>query len=154
MDKTYVGLAMSSTMFSGDVLISRRVLTADQAKGIISGEIVSCFNPSHSATIEALQEKFGIVVPIPEVAPKVTLEPGDSLIVLSARFARRLNEGERFSPEEVNSASFEFVEYTVDGAVTCKECGAIIHESILEKQKFSKGFWRIKCPRCHRLTVV
>lgn len=110
---TYVGLAMSSTMFQGDCTISRKVLSADEAKQVLSGEIVSCFNPSHTATIEALRTRFDIEVEIPETAPKVVVEPGDSLLVLSARFSRRLNEGERFSEEEVNSASFEFVEYHV-----------------------------------------
>lgn len=113
MGKTFVGLAMSSTMFSGEVLISRRVLDAEEAKRIISGEIISCFNPSHEATIEALRTRFGIEVDVPETAPKVTLEPGDSLIVMSARFTRRLNEGERYSLEEVEGASFEFVKYDV-----------------------------------------
>lgn len=113
MSKTFVGLAMSSTMFGGDILISRKVLTADEAKERLEGDLVSCFNPSHVATIEALRTRFGIEVEVPETAPKVTLEPGDTLIVLSARFSRRLNEGERFSLEEVNSANFEFVEYRV-----------------------------------------
>lgn len=113
VEKTFVGLAMSSTMFSGNIMISRKVLTVDEAKKRLSGEIVSCFNPSHTATIEALRDRFDICVDVPETAPKVTLELGDSLIVLSARFSRRLNEGERYSPEEVSSANFEFVEYTV-----------------------------------------
>lgn len=135
MAKRFVGLAMSSTMFRGDCLISRKVLSADEAKQVLSGEVVSCFNPSHSATIEALRARFGIEVEIPETAPKVTLEPGDSLLVLSARFSRRLSEGERYSPEEVDSANFEFVEYitfprewhvivsmTEEGFVTNAEC--------------------------------
>lgn len=113
MSRTYVGLAMSSTMFEGDCVISRKVLSVDEAKSRLSGEIVSCFNPSHVATIEALRTRFGIEVEVPESAPKVTLEPGDSLLVLSARFSRRLNEGERYSLEEVDSANFEFVEYCV-----------------------------------------
>lgn len=112
MAKTYVGLALSSTMFSGDGLISRFALRAEEAKQLIGGEdVISCCNPSHQATIAALREKFGIEIPIPETAPKVTLEPGDLLIVLSARFSRRLSEGEKYSPEEVESAAFEFVAY-------------------------------------------
>ncbi len=130
MAKTVVGLAMSSTMFEGDVIISRKVISADQAKEIISSrEIVSCFNRSHETTIEALRTRFEIEVEIPEVAPKVTLMPGDTLIVLSARFSRRLNEGERFSIEEVNSANFEFVEYTIDRKLTCGNCGKVFHFS-------------------------
>ena len=111
--KVFVGLAMSSTMFSGNCEISRKVLSADEAKSILSGDIISCFNPSHIATIEALRDRFGIEVAVPEVAPKVVLGQGDSLVVLSARFSRRLNEGEKFTQEEVDSASFEFVEYAV-----------------------------------------
>lgn len=112
MAKTIVGLAMSSTMFSGDVLISRKMLSADEAKSFLSGgEVISCCNPSHSATLAALREKYTISVPISETAPKVSLEPGDTLLVLSARFSRRLAEGEKYSPEEVAAANFEFVAY-------------------------------------------
>lgn len=113
MAKTFVGLAMSSTMFRGDCTILREELSADEAKGLLSGDVLSCCNPSHSATLVALRERYDIVVLIPETAPKVTLEPGDSLLVLSARFSRRLNEGEKFSPEEVAAANFEFVVYLV-----------------------------------------
>ncbi len=113
MSKTYVGLAMSSTMFQGNCKIARKALSQYQVRERIVKGVISCFNPSHQATIEALRTRFGIEVEIPELAPKVTLEPGDSLIVLSAHFLRRLNEGEKYSPEEVNSAIFDFVEYTV-----------------------------------------
>ncbi len=112
--RVFVGLAMSSTMFSGDCTISRKVLSVEEAKRLLSENVVSCFNPSHIATIEALNTRFGIVCEIPEVAPKVSLGQGDSLIVLSARFSRRLNEGEKFTQEEVDSANFEFVEYSVN----------------------------------------
>lgn len=111
---TYVGLALSSTMFCGEALISRFQLSADEAAELIRGEdVVSCLNPSHVATIEALQERFEIEIPIPETAPKVCLEPGDTLLVLSAKFNRRLAEGERYTAEEVQAANFEFVVYRV-----------------------------------------
>ncbi len=146
MAKTFVGLAMSSTMFGREALISRRVLDAEEAKRIISGEIVSCFNPSHIATIEAIRTHFDIEVEIPETAPKVTLEQGDSLLVLSARFPRRLNEGERFSSEEVDSVSFELVEYTVEFSTTCKGCG----KQIPNPQNLKKGSgWWVNCPWCN-----
>jgi hypothetical protein len=113
MARTFVGLALSSTMFEGEYLIARLVLGLGRVKHLLSGEIVSCLNPSHTATIEALRQKYGIEIPIPESAPKVTLEPGDTLVVLSARFSRRLAEGERYSAEEIATATFEFVAYAV-----------------------------------------
>lgn len=139
MANKYVGLALSSTMFEGDCQISRNVLNAEEAKGIISGEVISCFNPSHTATIEALRARFGIEVMAPETAPKVTLELGDSLIVLSARFSRRLSEGERYSPEEVDSANFEFVEYRVWQIVACPNC---------LREAMDYGGQSVFCPSC------
>lgn len=140
MSKTFVGLAMSTTMFSGDCQISRKVLTAEEAKERLSGEIVSCLNPSHATTIEALRTRFGIEVEVPETAPKINLEPGDVLIVLSARFTRRLNEGERYSLEEVCSANFEFVEYRVWRQVDCPGCGM--------PHVMDHGEQEIFCPSC------
>jgi hypothetical protein len=112
MARTFVGLAMSSTMFAEEALLVRMPINAKRVMDIAeSEECVSCVNPSHIATIEALREKYGINLPIPETAPKVTLEPGDTLVILSARFNRRLAEGERYSAEEVAAATFEFVAY-------------------------------------------
>lgn len=114
MARTFVGLAMSSTMFAEEALLVRMPIGAQRVMDIAeSEECVSCVNPSHAATIDALREKFGITLPIPETAPKVSLEPGDTLVVLSARFSRRLAEGERYSAEEVAAATFEFVAYAV-----------------------------------------
>jgi len=114
MARTFVGLAMSSTMFAGEVLLVRLPISASRAKRLVEDEeCVSCANPSHSATVDALREKFGISIPIPETAPKVTLESGDTLIVLSARFSLRLAEGERYSAEEIAAATIEFVAYAV-----------------------------------------
>ncbi len=115
MARTFVGLAMSSTMFQGDLLILRRELSPVEVREILARQdVVSCVNPSHKATVDALKKKFGIEVPIPDgPAPKIVLEPGDSLLVLSANFKRRLAEGEKYSPEEVEAAQYEFALYQV-----------------------------------------
>lgn len=115
MARTFVGLAMSSTMFAEEALLVRMPIGALSVRDMLESKegCVSCVNPSHAATIDALWGRFGMHIPIPETAPKVSLEPGDTLVVLSARFNRRLAEGERYSAEEVAAATFEFVAYAV-----------------------------------------
>jgi hypothetical protein len=113
MARTFVGLALSSTMFQEECLVVRMPLNLLRVQRLLMDEVVSCVNPSHQATLDALRERFGIEIPIPETAPKVTLEPGDTLVTLSARFSRRLAEGEKYSAEEVAAATFEFVAYAV-----------------------------------------
>jgi len=105
---TYVGLAIADGMFPDTVTASRRPLTVEQAHELIGADVVSCCNPSHRTTLDALQQKFDIAVPIPEKAPFVKLTSGDKVIVLSARFPRRLNEGETWTAEEVDKAEFKF----------------------------------------------
>jgi len=106
--KTYVGLAIADGMFAENAQAKRRQLTVDEAQGLIGTDVVSCCNPSHRTTLDALQQKFGITVPIPEKAPFVKLAPGDRVVVLSARFPRRLNEGETWTAEDVGKAEFKF----------------------------------------------
>lgn len=78
MNKTYFGFALADGMFQGDCAIERKVLTVDEAKGIIAQGVESCLNPSHKATIDAMNSKFGIEVAIPEAPPRVSLNTGDS----------------------------------------------------------------------------
>ena len=108
MSKIYVGLAIADGMFPEAVSASRRPLTVEEAKSLIEAGVQSCCNPSHALTLDALREKYGIAVPIPEKPIFVKLSTGDKVIVLSARFPRRLNEGERWTKEEVERAEFKF----------------------------------------------
>jgi len=108
MVKVYVGLAIADGMFPEVVSASRRPLTVEEAKSLIEAGLISCCNPSHALTLDALREKYGIAVPIPEKPTFVKLSTGDKVIVLSARFSRRLNEGEKWTKGDVDQAVFKF----------------------------------------------
>ncbi|OGL74153.1 hypothetical protein A3E39_04200 [Candidatus Uhrbacteria bacterium RIFCSPHIGHO2_12_FULL_60_25] len=110
---TFFGFAMSDTMFAGDCEISRRQITADEARELIAEGITSCCNPSHAATIATLGPRFGITVPIPETPPRVVLAPGDRIIVMSVRGLPRMTDRHEYTAEEVASATFVFSIYTV-----------------------------------------
>jgi len=100
-------------MFSGDVTISRKVLTIEDAKTLIEAGVEPCLNPSHEATIEAMTSRFGIEVEIPASPPRVTLSHGDSVIVMGVQGLPRLTDRHEYTPEEIEGAHFEFVQYTV-----------------------------------------
>jgi hypothetical protein len=108
MPTTYVGLAIADGMFQESATAVRQPLTPDKAKELIETGGQSCCNPSHKSTLDALKAKFGITVPIPDKAPFVKLSVGDKVVVLSARFPRRLAEGETWTAEEIAAAEFKF----------------------------------------------
>lgn len=62
--------------------------------------------------IEVIARKFGLVLPIPEKAPKVALSSGDSLIIIQANLPR-LAEGEVHSDATVANAPISFRLWTV-----------------------------------------
>lgn len=113
MQKTYFGFALADGMFSGDCAIERKVLTVDEAKEIIEQGVEPCLNPSHQATIDAMREKFGIEVAIPDAPPRVTLDVGESLVVMGVRGLPRLTDRHEYTAEEIEAASFVFSRYTV-----------------------------------------
>lgn len=105
---TFVSLAVSDTMFPDECSMSKLSIDAERAKKILEREgIVSALNPSHASTIDVIRRKFDISLPIPERAPKVALQSGDSLIVLQAQLPR-LAEGEVHSQETVENAKIKF----------------------------------------------
>ena len=116
MGRTYFGFALADSMFdaAGNCLIIRQVLTEDEAKREIAAGIVSCLNPSHLATIEAMGARYGISVEIPEKAPIVSLDHGNSVLVMGVRGLPRL-EGDRhhYTEDEVAKATFKFTLYSV-----------------------------------------
>jgi hypothetical protein len=113
MAKTFFGFALADGMFTGDCLIKRMVLSCDEAKALISGGVTPCLNPSHQSTIDAMNHRFGIHVPIPEAPPKVVLQPGDAIVVMGVRGLPRLTDRHEYTPAEIAGATFSFSMYEV-----------------------------------------
>ena len=108
--KIYFGFAIADSMFPEAGTFFRRPSTAQEVACLFSYEkITSCVNKSHVPTIEALRKLTGVTVEVPEVAPKVQLEPFDKFIVMSVRGLPRLG-GDRveYTKEEIDSAEFKF----------------------------------------------
>lgn len=114
MKKVFFGFALADGMFNGDATISRKVLSVDEVKALIEVGVESCLNPSHSATISAMRERFGMDVAIPETPPRVSLNSGDSVIVMGVRGLPRLTDRHEYTPEEIADATFAFSIYTVE----------------------------------------
>jgi hypothetical protein len=88
---TYIGFAFSDNMVRNNAVAAFSTATVDEVADLVaSGDYVSCCNPSHTATIDALRGRFDISVTIPEKAPLVTLEQGDVLFVLKPTGLPRL----------------------------------------------------------------
>lgn len=100
-------------MFAGDCTINRRSLTVDEVKSLVEQGVESCCNPSHAATIHAMQERFGINVEIPMTPPRVVLNAGDSVIVMGVRGLPRLTDRHEYTADEIEGAMFLFSMYTV-----------------------------------------
>ena len=109
MAKVYFGFAVSDSMFSGDVEISRSEMDIEAVQFLVRKGVIPCLNPSHVPTIRAMREKFGLDVGIPEKAPVVQLGLGDRLIVMSVRGLPRLDATRHeYTQEEIASATFSF----------------------------------------------
>ena len=109
---TYFGFAIADSMIPDEADISKRKLGSDEAKVLIQSA-VPCINASHTATIEAMTERFGIQVNIPEKPPIVNLQYGDVLIVMGVRGLPRLTDRHHYTKEEIENASFKFSKYVV-----------------------------------------
>ena len=110
--QNYVSLAISDTMFpEGE--FRKESLNAEQARMFLrNNSIVSVANPSHAATFDALNRKFGIDLPVPDKAPQIALKSYDRILVFQARLPR-LAEGEVHSEATVDSAVFSFSLWTI-----------------------------------------
>lgn len=109
----FISLAISDTMFPASADLQKRPVTADEVRALVErGNIESALNPSHATTIDAIARKFGIQLPIPAKAPKVSLVSGDRLIVIQAQLPR-LNEGEVHTVETIENARIAFSEWSV-----------------------------------------
>jgi|GEM_PF-1230408 len=93
--------------------IAKRELGVEQAKGLLGAGVVSCLNPSHKASIDVMQSRFGITVEIPPKAPNVALQDGDRLVVMGVSGLPRLEGRHEYTPEEVEGAKFTFSLFTV-----------------------------------------
>ncbi len=114
MSKRFFGFALANSMFTGEQLIHRRPMVAEDVRRLAElGELIPCLNPSHKATIDAMRSVYGIEVVIPAEPPKVILEPGDSAIVMGVQGLPRLTDRHEYTAEEIANAHFEFVEYRV-----------------------------------------
>jgi hypothetical protein len=109
---TYFGFALADSMFAGDVEINRRVLNPEAVRAR-AATFVSCLNPSHVATIEAMHSAYGIAVAIPETPPRVKLGISDSVVVMGVHGLPRLTDRHEYSKEEIALCAFTFTEYTV-----------------------------------------
>jgi len=114
MSKMFFGFALADSMFSGDATIKRQVLSLDEVHQYLANPaLISCLNPSHVATIQAMRSRFGIDVVIPEHPPQVQLEVGDDLIVMGVRGLQRLTGHHEYTQQEIDAATFNFTMYTV-----------------------------------------
>lgn len=119
MAKTFFGFALADSMFAGvgACTITRRPLSVEQVAAKVADGVVSCCNPSHTATIDVMSSRFGLHVEIPETPPRATLARYDSVIVMGVRGLPRLTDRHEYTTEEVAKATFEFSEYTVEGEI-------------------------------------
>lgn len=110
MSKVFFGFALADSMFTQEeVSLVRKRISVKEAVDLINQGVLPCLNPSHVATISAMNERFGIEVEIPAIAPKVELENGDKLIVMSIKGLPRLDATRHeYTTEEVAQATFDF----------------------------------------------
>lgn len=109
--KTYFGFGIAPSMFP-DGNISKKTLTVDDAREVIGQGVVSCLNPCHKASIDVLENRFGVKVDIPAKAPSVLLDIGDRLVVMGVSGLPRLEGRHEYTAEEVAGAKFTFTLWT------------------------------------------
>lgn len=111
---TYFGFAIADGMFPQRCNVRRqRLSSAEVVQRLEKGDVISCLNPSHKPTIDAAIKVFRLPISVPEKAPIVSLYPGDSVIVMSARGLPRLEGRHEYTDEEICQASFAFGEWIV-----------------------------------------
>ena len=110
MAKVYFGFAVADSMFGDEELtISRSSIDVEAVQYLVRKGVIPCLNPSHTPTIAAMRNKFGLDVEIPEKAPVVSLGLGDRLIVMSVRGLPRLDASRHeYTESEIDAATFKF----------------------------------------------
>jgi len=120
MSILFFGFALADSMFDDGAITRRTIDMGDDSEELESllldaadtGNLVSCCNPSHVATINAMRQRFGLFVEIPETPPRVKLADGDQILVMGVRGLPRLTDRHEYSQEEIASADFSFTIYT------------------------------------------
>jgi hypothetical protein len=112
----YFGFAVADGMFVGNVTVTRKVVTVETVRELVSAGVIPALNPSHVSTIDAMQKRFGLMVEIPAKAPFVKLTTGDKLVVMSVRGLPRREGVAEYSDAEIAQATFEFSVWEVMGA--------------------------------------
>lgn len=112
MSNLYFGFAVADSMFPSESLIKKEQFDVVNDKNEIEAAF-NCCNSTHTATILAANNKFGLNLVIPEKPPQVSLQIGDSLIVMGVRGLPRLTDNRHYTQEEIDSATFVFSKYTV-----------------------------------------
>lgn len=110
---TYLGFAIANSMFPEDCTVRKLPITIEQVQQEISGDISICANPSHLATFAALKVRHAIELEVPDSAPIVSLDSGDSIIVLSVVGLPRLIDRHEYTADEIDSSTFTFSKYIV-----------------------------------------
>lgn len=116
--------ALADSMFDDGTIIRRTLDLSDDSDELESllldaaeaDELVSCCNPSHVATIDAMRQRYGLQVAIPETPPRVKLADGDSIIVMGVRGLPRLTDRHEYTTDEIAAATFSFALYTYSKA--------------------------------------
>jgi hypothetical protein len=111
--KTYFGFGIAPSMFPDNCVITKHTLSVEQVKRFVEVGVVSCLNPSHKATIDLMENKFGVKVEIPLKAPSVKLQHGDRLVVMGVSGLPRLEGRHEYTTEEVAGAKFSFAIFAV-----------------------------------------
>lgn len=113
--KIYFGFAIADGMFNEIANVSRRSLdiTDPETKKRIENAIPA-INKFHTATVKAMKVRFGIEVNVPETPPKITLDIGDEMIVMSVRGLPRLTENRHYTGKEIANAEFSFGAWYVE----------------------------------------
>jgi hypothetical protein len=104
----YFGFAVADGMFAGDVTVTRKVVTVEAVRELVSAGVIPALNPSHVSTIDAMRRRFNLMVEVPAKAPMVKLGLNDKLVVMSVRGLPRREGVAEYSDAEISSASFEF----------------------------------------------
>ena len=111
--KIFFGFGIAPSMFPQTCNIRKETLSVEQARETIAAGVVSCLNPSHKASIEVLNTRFGISVEIPPKAPSVVVQHGEAVLVMGVGGLPRLENRHEYTPEEVAGAKFSFALFTV-----------------------------------------